>query len=248
MAEQGKRYPIPSRRMKSGLINHEFRVFYQQKAGRSGKLINSSEALTRWISPENFTPDQFFKAAEWHDLLLSLSWEICQIIAQDLEVYPFETVSINLSSTELHSEFHLKRLCRILDPKKVRFEILETSLLTIETIENLHYLSEIGYLIGIDDYGKGYSNILRVMECPIDYLKIDKSLIDNCLEPKFANIIKAIAHYCHETLDIPVTAEGVERQEQFGALLNLDIDRFQGYLFSRPKPPEEIYGKQICPI
>ena len=107
-------------------------------------------------------------------------------------------------------------------------------------------LKRIGVRTVIDDFGSGYSSLLRLKKLPIHALKIDRFFVhDIATDPRNAAIVRAIVNLAH-SVGIRVVAEGVETAEQLDLLRNLDwdlstkplCDRVQGFLLSRPLPPE----------
>ncbi|HAS8092963.1 TPA: EAL domain-containing protein, partial [Vibrio vulnificus] len=99
---------------------------------------------------------------------------------------------------------------------------------------------QLGIQIAIDDFGTGYSSLAVLKDVPANYLKIDKSFIDqinsNTGDQKVAQSIITLAHH----LDMQVIAEGVEQIEQEELLAQFQCDFGQGYLFGRPAPLDSI--------
>ena len=95
-------------------------------------------------------------------------------------------------------------------------------------------LSNLGVLIAIDDFGTGYSSLQYLRQLPIDYLKIDKSFIDDIQTNENAEVIIRTINSMAKNLNLKTVAEGVETEEQFSLLKKLGCDYFQGYLFGTP--------------
>jgi len=95
---------------------------------------------------------------------------------------------------------------------------------------NFHNL---GTKINLDDFGTGYSSIAFLKKFDVDIIKIDKTFVDDVLEEKSRNYVKAIVDTA-KTLDKELVAEGVETKEQFEVLKDLGVDYFQGYYFAKP--------------
>ena len=119
-------------------------------------------------------------------------------------------------------------------------EITEGLLLkaAVGVTDKLLKFRDAGIQVAIDDFGTGYSSLSYLKKFDIDYLKIDKSFVDN-LETDINDIAlsEAIIVMAHK-LGLKVIAEGVETEAQRKALVNAGCDYAQGYLFSRPVPPE----------
>lgn len=100
-----------------------------------------------------------------------------------------------------------------------------------------------GYALSIDDFGARYSNIALFIDNELDTLKIDRSLMKNIVFNKRAQLlISSFVHICNN-LNIKLIIEGVETEEQFELLRQLNCDGIQGYLISKPIPIEEYKEK-----
>jgi EAL domain-containing protein (putative c-di-GMP-specific phosphodiesterase class I) len=129
-----------------------------------------------------------------------------------------------------------------LPPERLELEITETVLFddSETTRETLHRLRALGARIAIDDFGTGYSSLRMLRSFPFDKIKIDQSFIrDLGISPDARSIVNAIAGL-GRALGMSTTAEGVETEEQLAALTEEGCTEAQGYLFSRPRPADEI--------
>jgi EAL domain-containing protein (putative c-di-GMP-specific phosphodiesterase class I) len=124
--------------------------------------------------------------------------------------------------------------------QSIIIEITEGLLLKAATgvTDKLLKFRDAGIQVAIDDFGTGYSSLSYLKKFDIDYLKIDKSFVDN-LETDINDMVlsEAIIVMAHK-LGLKVIAEGVETEAQRKLLSNAGCDYAQGYLFSRPVPPE----------
>ena len=130
----------------------------------------------------------------------------------------------------------------MLKHRYLEVELTESSIMRSEqTAEKvLTAIKRLGVSIALDDFGTGYSSLGYLRRFPIDTLKIDRSFVkDIVTDNDGAEILSAIIAMA-QTLDLRVTAEGVEDIQQFEFLRNKGCDTIQGYLFSRPVPPEDI--------
>jgi EAL domain-containing protein (putative c-di-GMP-specific phosphodiesterase class I) len=124
----------------------------------------------------------------------------------------------------------------------IELEITETGLMKElqNVIPSLHRLNEIGVEISIDDFGTGYSSLAYLTTLPISELKIDRSFVrDLGMTPQSSAVIAAIIALAR-SLGLRVIAEGVETMRQMEVLYRLGCGVMQGYLFSKPLPPEEV--------
>ncbi|KQQ97294.1 EAL domain-containing protein [Massilia sp. Leaf139] len=227
----------------------EFALHYQPKMRRDGSIAGF-EALIRWNRPGVglVAPDNFIPLAEQLGLLLHLGrWVIeqaCRQIAAwrdaGLGTIP---VAVNLSTSQLTSAalpdyvFDLMREHRI-EPGCLEMELTESMMMSDPdlAIAILHRLRSGGVALSIDDFGTGFSSMSYLRQLPVNYLKLDRSFVQNCaVDPKDADLCAGIMALAHK-LDMHVVAEGVETAEQHRTLADCDCDLFQGFLFSRPMP------------
>jgi EAL domain-containing protein (putative c-di-GMP-specific phosphodiesterase class I) len=126
-------------------------------------------------------------------------------------------------------------------PSRLFLEITETSLVediqsTASTIQGLRHL---GLKLAIDDFGTGYSSLSYLKQLPVDTIKVDSSFVrDIGTDPNDEAIIRAIIAMTH-SLKLNVVAEGVEREDQYRVLRDLECDEYQGFFFSKALPPAE---------
>jgi CheY-like chemotaxis protein len=121
-------------------------------------------------------------------------------------------------------------------------EITESVLLegSDRVIEKLHTLQDLGITISIDDFGTGYSSLSYLKNLPIDKIKIDRSFVNEIISDRHdAAITRAIISLAHH-LNLKVVAEGVETESQYWFLKRNSCDEFQGFLFARPMPFDEL--------
>ena len=129
-----------------------------------------------------------------------------------------------------------------LAPHRLELEITESVLLQSNetTLRRLHQLRELGVRISMDDFGTGYSSLSYLRSFPFDKIKIDRSFINDLSNGSDAvAIVQAIITLAN-SLKMTTTAEGVETEQQAQALRAMGCVEMQGYLFSRPKPAQEI--------
>ena len=127
-------------------------------------------------------------------------------------------------------------------PEKLTLEVTETAIIHDRptSFRTLEALNSVGIQISIDDFGTGYSSFLYLKDLPIDELKIDRGfLIDLQPNSKEEAILESIIHLAAK-LQLIVTAEGVETQQQADILTNLGCNQLQGYLLGMPVNVESL--------
>lgn len=236
------------------LLNDQLEIYYQPlNAVSSKREVICIEALLRWHHPQQglVLPVDFISITEDTGLIVSIGeWVLktaCnQIKEWEHQGFGKQSVSINLSprqfvDSNLVATVKSALAASTIDPTQLEFEITEsTAMHNIEkTIEILHKLKNLGIRISIDDFGTGYSSLSYLQQMPIDNLKIDRSFIKNLHHSnKDKAFVQAIVTMAH-TLGISVIAEGVELEEQFAFLKEINCEIAQGYLFSEPVPAEQ---------
>lgn len=231
------------------ICGDELMLFYQPKVSlRSGKVIGA-EALVRWNHPDSGVtqPNDFIPLAEETGLIVSLGdWvieEVCRTLTalQSHGMHDF-VISVNLSARQLYQHQFSKRLATILDrhhidPGNLELEITETQLMErpADAIDILHQLKAMGIWLSIDDFGTASSNLIYLEKFPVDYIKIDRSILPDFGENANTVITRAIIALAH-ALKLQVIAEGVETLEQLNFLRENDCDQMQGFYFSSAIP------------
>ncbi len=240
-------------------MDQQFMMYYQPiiqaEEGPDGKLKISNisaEALIRWNHPEKgmISPDKFIPLSEETGIIVLLGnwimYKVADMIAYWKDKYNLEIpVSINVSSLQFHEGNLVDFVGRIvktrnIDPRLIRIEITETSLMAdpVEALYKMMQLKDTGIKLCIDDFGTGYSSFNYLRQFTIDILKIDKSFVESVFHSNCDQaIVKAIIAMSGE-LKFDVVVEGVEDFNQFKFLYNEGCRKFQGYLFSKPLPPD----------
>lgn len=241
-------------KLKKGIDNGEFRLYYQPQLRLNTEEIIGMEALTRWIHPDEgfISPAVFIPAAEETDQIYILEqWVLHKALRQkrewEEEGFGHIELSINLSGRTLESRSAFQEIEEIfsehkVDYSKIVIEMTETALFSnMElVIEHLERLKERGIKIALDDFGTGYSSLTHLKKLPIDIIKLDKSFVGQAPEGgKETVIIKNIISMAHE-LEYRVIAEGIETYEQLDCLKKFTCETGQGFLFERPMPKDII--------
>jgi EAL domain-containing protein (putative c-di-GMP-specific phosphodiesterase class I) len=213
------------------------------------------EALVRWAHPVRgiVEPHSFVSLAEEAGLIVPIGMSVLQQAARDCvrwrRLHPDQslTVSANLSAHQLRSPGLVDQVRTALEvhglePGCLCLELTETVLLedVDRHIRALLELRALGVRLAIDDFGTGFSSLTYLKRFPVDIVKIDRSFVAGLgIDPCDTAIVRSVIDLAH-ALRLVVVAEGVERPDQLDALRALGCDVAQGYLFSRPQPPEEL--------
>ncbi len=233
--------------MREALLNNEYKLFYQPKVDVKSGTIIGAEALIRWIDPTKgvIPPDAFIPLAEENGFIIELGeWVINEALHQyhlwKMEGLENFSIAINISTKQLLNMNFAEDFIMILEqnnvsPSDIDIEITEYMFLE-HNQNNAHILKVLhdnGVKISLDDFGTGYSSLSYLKKFPIDYLKIDKSFMDDYATQEGAIFIETIVKM-GQTLNMKVIAEGVETREQLEYLDSIGCDYYQGYYFSKP--------------
>jgi diguanylate cyclase (GGDEF)-like protein/PAS domain S-box-containing protein len=240
--------------LRDALAGNQFLVYFQPIMDMGTGRIQKAEALLRWKHPERglVSPREFIMVAEETGLINEIGDWVFKESARwakrwtDLYSHDFQ-ISVNVSPIQFHSGGHFcdeweKYLRDInLAGKSIAIEITESLLLNASkgVTYRLLRFRDSGIQVAVDDFGTGYSSLSYLKKFDIDYLKIDKSFVDN-LETDVNDMVlsEAIIVMAHK-LGLKVIAEGVETGAQRNLLSKAGCDYAQGYLFSNPVTPEE---------
>lgn len=239
--------------LRSALENNELLVYFQPIADMATGRIQKAEALIRWQHPERglVSPLGFVLLAEETGLITGIGDWVFKEVARWAKRWHEQfastlQISVNVSPVQFMSDElscaawgeHLRSIG--LNGQHIVIEITEGLLLKAATSVTAKLLQfrDAGIQVAVDDFGTGYSSLSYLKRFDIDYLKIDKSFVDN-LETDMNDVAlsEAIIVMAHK-LGLKVIAEGVETEVQREILARAGCDYAQGFLFSRPVPPE----------
>lgn len=247
--------------MWTGLDERQFALHYQPQVDQAGRMVGV-EALLRWSHPERgmISPGAFIPVAEQTGLILQLGRFVLKCACRQLAVWATTpgmediVIAINVSARQLLRPDFVGEILGAIeetgaDPRKLQLEITESMLLddVEQTITKMDELGARGVHFSLDDFGTGYSSLAYLQRLPLDQLKIDQSFVSDLLTDTNAAAIAQAIVLLAQTLDMRVTAEGVETREQRDALAALGCSFFQGYLFGHPVPAEQLAAAQTLP-
>jgi predicted signal transduction protein with EAL and GGDEF domain/FixJ family two-component response regulator len=253
LAGQGREKLELESALHKAIERDELVLYYQPKIDVRGAKMVGAEALMRWRRNGVLVPPgDFIPLAEETGLIVPLSeWAIREAARQARiwqDNFGFaDSIAVNLPSrlferTDLVEYIHNAVTTYGVPHHAIELEITETGLMKDlqNVIPSLHRLNEIGVEISIDDFGTGYSSLAYLTALPISELKIDRSFIrDLGMTPQSSAVVTAIIALAR-SLGLRVVAEGVENLRQMEVLHRLGCGVMQGFLFSKPQPPEDI--------
>ncbi len=236
--------------LRKALEHSELELHYQPLFDLAIKRFSGVEALLRWKNPElgQISPAEFIPLAEETGLIINIgSWVLNQACRQAVawikQGLSLKRMAVNISTMQLlHKSFPAlveKILTETgLEPSILELELTESALIFDEdtVLDVLLSLKKIGVQLAIDDFGTGYSSLSRLKNFPIDRLKIDQSFIRDIGQTSDNGAIAVAVIAMAESMNMQVTCEGVETEDQLTFLKKKHCNEVQGYLLSRPLP------------
>ncbi|MFR9791035.1 putative bifunctional diguanylate cyclase/phosphodiesterase [Streptomyces sp. MB22_4] len=243
----------------------EFALEYQPLVGMEDGRLSGVEALVRWHHPQfgTLTPNRFIGLAEEDGSIVQLGrWALVTACRQarrwqlDHPGEPPIFVSVNVAVRQVWDSDLVADVAETLAetglaPHLLQLELTESAVMGSagRPLQALQALSDMGVRIAIDDFGTGYSNLAYLSRLPVSTLKLDGSFVRGfqyeeapkgaAPNPADEVIVEAMIQLAHR-LGLTVTAECVETSAQATRLRRIGCDTGQGWLYSRPVPPDRI--------
>jgi diguanylate cyclase (GGDEF)-like protein len=224
-------------------------VSFQPLVSQATRRVVGAEALARWSHPKfgQISPGRFIPVAENTGLIEALGEFVLRRACELGATVPGRTIAVNISPTQLRNPQFSHLVFDILHrtgmrPNDLELEITESILLDDEHVssQNLRTFRTAGIQIALDDFGTGYSSLSYLKRYPVDRIKIDRSFVSQLADGHDSvAITKAIVTLAH-AMDLEVTAEGVETEDQASILGKMGCNILQGFLFSSGVPAARI--------
>ena len=240
--------------LRRAILADQFVLHYQPRFTLAGSQVAGLEALIRWVHTERglVSPGEFIPLLESTGMILEVGQWALKRAALDHAAWRAAglkppRIAVNVSALQLRRKEFVENVRAAVSEagdsgEYIDIEITESMLMEDigGSIEKLKALQAMGVQVAMDDFGTGYSSLSYLTRLPINSLKIDRSFISQMARGSEQMAIVSAVISLSRALKHKVVAEGVETEEQANLLRLLRCDEAQGYLFSRPVPPEHI--------
>ncbi len=230
--------------LRAAIPQLEIVPYFEQQIDLTTGRLTGFEVLARWEHPTRgvIVPDRFIPIAEETGMIADLSLSVMRqafLAARDWD--PALSLSVNISPWQLKDAWLAQKIIKVLTEtgfpaNRLEIEITESSLFANLALAQsiVGSLKNQGIRLALDDFGTGYSSLAHLRALPFDRIKIDKSFImsinDNSESAAIVNAITRLG----DSLNLPITAEGIETAVIEERLRVLGCARGQGYLYGRP--------------
>jgi len=220
-------------------------VWFQPLMAADGKSVLGVEALARWTDAElgPISPVEFIPVAEATGLIVELGKKILRKAVQAAAAWPDIGVSVNASAQQIQLVDMVETVRRVLAEEelplsRLEIELTESVLVADEAraVSQIEGLQNLGVKVSLDDFGTGYASLLYLRQFGFDKLKIDHNFVKDLDTSVEAQAMITMSN----SLDLGITAEGVENWEQFDFLGIAGCDRLQRFYFSKPLPAADL--------
>lgn len=250
--EDAGKYSELEQELRKGLATENIRVVFQPLIDASTREVTGVEALARWTSPTlgPVSPEVFIGVAEKAGLIDQVGFQVLNTAIREGMRWPAIGVAVNISPLQLRNPNFCRHVRDALaksgfDPQRLTIEVTEGVLISNPDQAKRAFkgLRELGVKIALDDFGCGYASIGTLREFGFDSMKIDRSLVVGLDRDNNGGAVLQATVALANALHLPVTAEGIETEEQATAVRLSGCDKLQGYLFSKPVSADEITAK-----
>ncbi len=234
--------------VKRAIKTNAFDVYFQPIIETKTGEMKSAEALVRLFDEKLgfISPEEFILVAEENGCIIDIDRivleKVCKFLSTEkLSKFALDYIEINLSVVELmQMDFSEQIFCIMnnygISKDQIIFEITETAYMNTESAfsKNIKQIIDKGIRISMDDYGTGFSNMSNLIKYPYKLVKIDKSILWEAMKYDNAKIVLENTVILLKKIGREIVAEGVETEEQIKLLQKLEVDKIQGYYYSRP--------------
>jgi diguanylate cyclase (GGDEF)-like protein/PAS domain S-box-containing protein len=246
------------------LNGRELTLHYQPVVELDGSGAVSVEALVRWRHPQQglVSANRFIPVAEESGLIMPIGAWVLEQACRQLRRWPgrkdrkpLSSMEVNLSARQVADARIVATVEEVLSrtglpAERLTLELTESALMhdAGSALDVLRALKRVGVQLAIDDFGTGYSSLSYLQQFPVDILKVDRSFIEQLgMRRESEQIVSSVIGLAHG-LGLEVVAEGVETVPQLEILRSLGCDLAQGFLFSVPKPADQIAATFPLPM
>ena len=229
--------------MRTSIGEGRFIPYFQPMLQLSSGEINGFEVLARWNHPTRglVEPDEFISVAEATGMIADLSFSVMRAALIRALKWPSHlTIAVNVSPVQFQDPLLAQRIIKLLHETgfpaaRLELEITESAILEDRhlALATVQSLKNYGVRISLDDFGTGYASLSQLRELPFDRIKIDKSFVASLMEDKQSNAIVHAIATLGRSLNLPITAEGVETETVHQRLQELGCSDAQGWLFGK---------------
>ena len=232
--------------LEDALENGQFSVSYQPIVKSDDHAVVCYEALMRWAHPERgiVPPSVFIPVAEEGRLIERLGAWMLRNACSEAKNWPEDVkLAVNVSTLQMSDPSFLNIVAQALassglQPGRLVLELTESLVLEMDPqVEQLlKSLKSLGVTFALDDFGSGYSSLNYIDKMDFTMIKIDREFVQSAAagSARSQAVVAAIVALA-QSLDIEVTAEGIENEEQAEAMIELGCSCFQGFLYGRPE-------------
>jgi len=231
--------------LRNALRKNQLYLDYQPQFDLDTGRLTGYEALVRWWHPGEgeIPPATFLPIAEETGLIVPLGDWILKTACSYATTWPSDTrLAVNLSPAQFKTQDVYGLVRRVLsetglEPQRLELEITEGIILqnTDSVLETLTRLDQLGVSIAMDDFGTGYSSLSYLTRFPVKKIKIDRSFIDTLGTSEQTSAIVSSIVGLGQSLNVTITAEGVETEGQAAMLRKWGCDQVQGFYYGKPE-------------
>lgn len=253
MATKARERMLIEQGLLKALEQDQLCIFYQPMTDLVTGRLSGVEALLRWQHPTEgmIAPTRFIPVAEECGLIEKIGQWVMRNACEQGQRWlnaglPVPRMSVNVSVREMRSPGYVEQVAAILaatgfPPERLEIEVTESIIQRVEqSLELFTRLKSLGVQIAIDDFGTGFSSLSLLKTLPIDRIKIDRAFVQALPEDKHSRELCRTIITLAGSLDMEVTAEGIETRAQYAFLQSLNCGEGQGYLFSKPLQVEHM--------